>query len=71
VIFDQSPIHFKAHFMCLGGLHIANLKSNKSLKFELLGSRALITHLHNKASITSFNSMRPIPPIFLLAQQLD
>jgi len=57
--------------MCLGGLHITNLKSNTSLKFELLGSMALITHLHNKVSITSSESMKPRPSIFLLAEQLN
>jgi hypothetical protein len=36
--------------MCLKGLHIANLKSNKILKFELLGSRPLI----NKVSYNFF-----------------
>jgi hypothetical protein len=39
------------------------------LRFELLGFRALITHLQNKASITSFGSMRPRPLILLFAQQ--
>ncbi len=34
----------RPHFMCLEGLHIVNLELNKSLKLELLGFRALITH---------------------------
>jgi hypothetical protein len=55
--------------MCLEGLHIVNLKSNKSLKFELLGFRAVITYIHNKVSITSYESMKPRPSISLLAQQ--
>ncbi len=46
-------------FMCLKGLHIANLKHNKRLRFELPSSKALITHLHSKASIASSRSMRP------------
>jgi hypothetical protein len=35
------------------------LKCNKSLRFELPSFRALITHLHSKASIASSRSMKP------------
>jgi len=54
--------------MCLEGLHIVNLKLNKSLKFELPCFKALITHLHNKASIASFGSVKPRPLISLFVQ---
>jgi hypothetical protein len=47
----------KPHFMCLERLHIANLKPNKSLKFELPSSRALITQLQSKVSIASSKSI--------------
>jgi hypothetical protein len=67
MIFDQSPIHFKAPLH--EGLHIIKLKPNKSLKFQLPSFKALITHLHNNASIASFRLMRPRPSIPLFAQQ--
>ncbi len=56
--------------MCLEDLHIANLKHNKSLSFELPSFRALITHLNNKVSIVSFGLMGPRPPISLFVQQI-
>jgi hypothetical protein len=65
MISNWNPIHFKAPLH--EGMHIANLKPNKSLRLELLGFKALITHLHSKASITSFGSMRPRPSILLFA----
>ncbi len=47
----------KPHFMCVERLHIANLKPNKSLKFELPSSRALITQLQSKVSVASSKSI--------------
>jgi hypothetical protein len=38
-------------------LQIANLKPNKSLRFELQGSMALIIHLHIKVSTASSRSI--------------
>lgn len=66
---NQGPIEVGIHLLCQEGIHFANLKCNKVLRLESLGSKANNIHLHINVDKTSFGYIKPNPAMFLQAQQ--
>jgi hypothetical protein len=66
---NQGPIEVGIHLLCQEGIHFANLKCNKVLRLESLGSKANNIHLHINVDRTSFGYIKPNPAMFLQAQQ--